>query len=76
MGHRFCLVRFAPVADRGAASARNPCNAARMYRLNLKAAENIRMPTFSEDRLAALKSQYELAAKEPSNLRYGYVRAA
>jgi hypothetical protein len=24
----------------------------------------------------ALKSEYELAAKEPSNLRYGYVRAA
>ena len=51
-------------------------NAARMYRINLKAADNIRMPTFSEDRLAALKSEYELAAKEPSNLRYGYVRAA
>jgi hypothetical protein len=31
---------------------------------------------FSEDRLTALKSEYELAAKEPSNLRYGYVRAA
>jgi hypothetical protein len=51
-------------------------NAARMYRINLKAADNIRMPAFSEDRLAALKSEYELAAKEPSNLRYGYVRAA
>jgi len=31
------------------------------------------MPTFSEDRLGALKSEYELAAREPSNLRYGYV---
>jgi len=51
-------------------------NAARMYRINLKAADNTTMPTFSEDRLAALKSEYELAAKEPSNLRYGYVRAA
>src|SRR2546430_1556987 len=51
-------------------------NAARMYRINLRAADNIRMPTYSEDRLAALKSEYELAAKEPSNLRYGYVRAA
>ena len=51
-------------------------NAARMYRINLKAADNIRMPTFSEDRLGALKSEYELAAKEPSNLRYGYVRTA
>ena len=34
------------------------------------------MPTFSEDRLATLKNEYALAAKEPSNLRYGYVRAA
>ena len=51
-------------------------NAARMYRINLKAADSIRMPTFSEDRLGALKSEYELAAREPSNLRYGYVRAA
>jgi hypothetical protein len=34
------------------------------------------MPAFSEDRLAALKHEYTLAAKEPSNLRYGYVRAA
>jgi uncharacterized protein len=34
------------------------------------------MPTFSEDRLAALKNQYTQAAKQPSNLRYGYIRAA
>ena len=27
-------------------------------------------------RLASLKNEYALAAKEPSNLRYGYVRAA
>ena len=33
------------------------------------------MPAYSEDRLAQLKKQYEFAAKEPSNLRYGYVRA-
>jgi uncharacterized protein len=33
------------------------------------------MPAYSRDRLAQLKSEYELAAKEPSNLRYGYVRA-
>jgi len=33
------------------------------------------MPAYSEDRLASLKNQYERAAKEPSNLRYGYVRA-
>ena len=51
-------------------------NAARLYRLNLKATENKAMPSYSADRLAALKSEYELAAKEPSNLRYGYVRAA
>jgi hypothetical protein len=34
------------------------------------------MPAFSEDRLATLKNEYTRAAKEPSNLRYGYVRAA
>ena len=51
-------------------------NAARLYRINLKAADNTKMPAYSEDRLASLKSEYELAAKEPSNLRYGYVRAA
>ena len=33
------------------------------------------MPAYSADRLAKLKGEYELAAKEPSNLRYGYVRA-
>jgi hypothetical protein len=33
------------------------------------------MPAYSEDRLASLKTEYERAAKEPSNLRYGYVRA-
>jgi uncharacterized protein len=50
-------------------------NAARLYRLRLRAAENKPLPTYSEDRLAKLKDEYELAAKEPSNLRYGYVRA-
>ena len=34
------------------------------------------MPAYSEDRLAALKNQYTQAAKQPSNLRYGYIRAA
>jgi len=34
------------------------------------------MPAFSEDRLASLKNEYALAANKPSNLRYGYVRAA
>jgi uncharacterized protein len=49
-------------------------NAARLYGLKLKAAE-APMPAYSADRLAKLKGEYELAAKEPSNLRYGYVRA-
>ena len=40
-----------------------------------KKAENTRMPAFSEDRFAALKKDYTFAAREPSNLRYGYVRA-
>jgi hypothetical protein len=51
-------------------------NAARLYRINLKAADKTRIPAYSEDRLACLKNEYELAAKEPSNLRYGYVRRA
>jgi predicted TIM-barrel fold metal-dependent hydrolase len=50
-------------------------NAARLYGLKLKAAESTPMPAYSQDRLAKLKAEYELAAKEPSNLRYGYVRA-
>jgi hypothetical protein len=50
-------------------------NAARLYRLKLKAAENTLMPAYFEDRLTELKREYELAAKEPTNLRYGYVRA-
>jgi hypothetical protein len=50
-------------------------NAARIYRLKLKAAESAPMPAYSEDRLAELKRNYEFAAKEPTNLRYGYVRA-
>jgi uncharacterized protein len=32
------------------------------------------MPAYSADKLAQLKKQYEFAAKEPLNLRYGYVR--
>jgi len=51
-------------------------NAARLYGLKLKAAENTPMPAYSADRLIKVKGEYELAAKEPSNLRYGYVRAA
>jgi hypothetical protein len=50
-------------------------NGMRMYNLAVKKAENTRMPAFSEDRFAALKKEYTRAAAEPSNLRYGYVRA-
>jgi uncharacterized protein len=51
-------------------------NSVRLYGLNLKAAENKPMPAYSNDRLAQLKTEYELAAREPSNRRYGYVRTA
>src|SRR6266404_4823510 len=69
---------FAPLGDANSATKQLIFggNATKFYKIRLKAADNIRMPTFSEDRLAALKSEYELAANEPSNLRYGYVRAA
>jgi len=50
-------------------------NSARLYRINLKAADATPMPAYSKDKLAQLKKEYEFAAKEPSNLRYGYVRA-
>jgi uncharacterized protein len=35
-------------------------NSARLYSLNLKAAENKPMPAYSEDRLAKVKAEYEL----------------
>jgi uncharacterized protein len=68
---------FAPLggANSGVKQLIFGINATRLYRLNLKAAENTTMPAYSEDRLASLKSEYERSAKEPSNLRYGYVRA-
>ena len=68
---------FAPLggANSGVKQLIFGINATRLYRLNLKAAENTTMPAYSEDRLASLKNEYEHAAKEPSNLRYGYVRA-
>jgi uncharacterized protein len=50
-------------------------NAARLYRLNLRATDNAPLPAYSADRLAAVKREYELASREPSNLRYGYVQA-
>jgi hypothetical protein len=50
-------------------------NSARLYHINLKAADAQPLPAYSADRLAQLKKEYEFAAKEPSNLRYGYVRA-
>ncbi len=68
---------FAPLGDANSATKQMifGTNAARLYRLNLKAANSAPMPAYSKDRLAQLKSEYELAA-EPSNLRYGYVRAS
>jgi len=69
---------FAPVGDANSMTKQLifGANAARLYRLNLKAAENAPMPAYSEDRLATLKRDYELAEKDPTNLRYGYVRRA
>src|SRR5216683_966877 len=68
---------FAPLGDANSATKQQifSGNAARMYNITVKKAENTRMPAFSEDRFAALKKEYTLAAREPSNLRYGYVRA-
>jgi hypothetical protein len=68
---------FAALGDANSATKQQifSGNAARMYNIALKKAENTRMPAYSEDRFAALKKEYTLAASEPSNLRYGYVRA-
>jgi len=67
---------FAPLGDANSATKQLIFggNAIKFYKIRLKAADNTRMPAFSEDRLASLKNEYALAAKEPSNLRYGYVR--
>ena len=52
------------------------CNAARLYRINVKAAENTPMPAYSEDRLAGAQEGVRVRGRAgPSNLRYGYVRA-
>jgi uncharacterized protein len=69
---------FAPLGDANSATKQLifSGNALRFHRVKLKAADNTRMPAYSEDRLASLKKEYTLAAKEPSNLRYGYVRGA
>jgi predicted TIM-barrel fold metal-dependent hydrolase len=68
---------FAPLGDANSATKQQifAGNATRFYKIKLRAAENTRMPAFSEDRLAALKHEYTQAAQQPSNLRYGYVRA-
>jgi len=68
---------FAALGDANSATKQQifSGNAARMYNIAIKKAENTRMPAFSEDRFAALKKEYTRAAAEPSNLRYGYVRA-
>ena len=64
---------FAPLGDANSAVKQQifAGNATRFYKIKLKAADNSKMPAFSEDRLAALKNEYTLGAKEPSNLRYG-----
>ena len=69
---------FAPLGDANGATKQLVFggNTTKFHKIRLKAADNTRMPAFSEDRLASLKNEYALAAKEPSNLRYGYVRAA
>ena len=69
---------FAPLGNANSAAKQLifAGNATRLYKIRLKAADNTKMPAFSEDRLAALKNEYALAANEPSNLRYGYARAA
>ena len=69
---------FAPLGDANSVTKQLifAGNATKFYKIKLKAADNSRMPAFSEDRLAALKNEYTQAAKQPSNLRYGYVRAA
>jgi predicted TIM-barrel fold metal-dependent hydrolase len=69
---------FAPLGDANSTVKQQifAGNAIRFYKIKLRAADNSKMPAFSEDRLAALKNEYTLGAKEPSNLRYGYVRAA
>ena len=50
-------------------------NAARLYRLKLRAAEARRCRPIPRIGWQSSRCEYELAAKEPSNLRYGYVRA-
>jgi predicted TIM-barrel fold metal-dependent hydrolase len=64
---------FAPLGDANGSTKQQVFsgNALKMYNIAVKKAENTPMPGFSEDRFAALKRQYA----EPSNLRYGYVRA-
>ena len=68
---------FAALGDANSATKQQifSGNAARMYNIPVKKADNTRMPAFSEDRFAALKKDYALAAAERSNLRYGYVRS-
>ena len=63
---------FAALGDANSATKQQifSGNAARMYNIAVKKAENTRMPAFSEDRFAALKKEYALAAAEPTNLRY------
>ena len=58
---------FAPLGDANSATKQLIFggNATKFYKIRLKAADNTRMPAFSEDRLASLKNEYALAANKP-----------
>jgi uncharacterized protein len=62
---------FAPLgpADGPVKSAIFGLNNARLYDINPKKAEL----EFKNDKLTALKAEYDKCGREPSNLRYGYV---
>jgi len=62
---------FAPLgpAEGPVKSAIFGLNNARLYDINPKKAEL----EFKNDKLTALKAEYDKSGREPSNLRYGYV---
>jgi hypothetical protein len=66
--------RFAPLgaADGLVKSAIFSSNAARLYRLDVKAA----LGPINVDRIAAIKDEYLASGGSRSNLRYGYVARA
>jgi len=58
---------FAPLGDANGATKQLIFggNTTKFHKIRLKAADNTRMPAFSEDRLASLKNEYALAANKP-----------